>query len=102
MNKIIFILSILSFIANSCAQKPNKQANTENNIDDAATLNVVAIKYFKKNPRISGLTAQFDTTTCVVTVMVKEITMNNEREIYEKTNQAAKGFRAWFILQSYS
>jgi hypothetical protein len=38
-------------------------------IDDAATLEAITIKYFKKNPKISGLTSQPDTTTCVVTVM---------------------------------
>ena len=30
MNRIIFILSIFAFIASSCGQRPNKQANTEN------------------------------------------------------------------------
>ena len=38
MNKAIFILSILAFIASGCGQRSNKQVNTENNKDSAQTV----------------------------------------------------------------
>lgn len=44
-------------------------------IEDEGYFDVTTIKYFKQNPRKSGLTVQFDPTTCVTTVMAH---INNE------------------------